>query len=120
MTEGNHEKNPNQFGQKRDLNSELSKYEFSVFYFDRRCSLFIQELYHRCTSQSAGAGINLHLQPLQRCYFENSESSASACVMRRHYSIMYTEKLHAINGLLAVGREGMGGSPGDVSENPVT
>ena len=49
---------------------------------------------------------SLHLQPLQRCYCENSGSSASACVMRRHYSITYTQSLHTINGLLAVGRVG--------------
>ena len=29
---------------------------------------------------------SLRLQPLQRCYCENSGSLASACVMRRHYS----------------------------------
>ena len=49
---------------------------------------------------------NLKLQPLQRRYCENSESRASVCVMRRRYSITYTQSLHIINGLLAVGRVG--------------
>ena len=47
---------------------------------------------------------NFQNQPLQRCYCENSGSPASTCVMRHHYSIMYTRSLHAINGLLAMGR----------------
>ena len=41
MPEGNHENNTNQFGQKRNLNSELSEYDSSVMNFDRRCALFI-------------------------------------------------------------------------------
>ena len=49
---------------------------------------------------------SLHLQSLQRCHCENSGSPASAYVMRRHYSIMYTQSLHSTNGLLAVGRVG--------------
>ena len=49
---------------------------------------------------------SLHLQPLQRCYCGNSGSTASACVMRRHYPITYTQSLHAINGFIAVGRVG--------------
>ena len=49
---------------------------------------------------------SLHLKPLQRCYCGNSGSPTSACVMRRHYYITYTQSLHAINGLLAV--EGVG------------
>ena len=49
---------------------------------------------------------NVHFQPLQRCYCENSGSPARACVMRCRYSITYTQSLHAINGLLAVGRVG--------------
>ena len=51
------------------------------------------------TLQSAGAGIRAGIE-LQRCYCENSASPAS------HYCIMYTQSLHAINGLLAVGRAG--------------
>ena len=47
MTRGNHEKNPNQFSQHWDLNSELSEYESSVMNFDRRCALCIHKLYHR-------------------------------------------------------------------------
>ena len=41
MTEENHGKNPNQFGQYRDLNSELSEYESSVKNFDRCYALCI-------------------------------------------------------------------------------
>ena len=36
MTEGNHEMNPNQFDQYRDLNTELSEYESSVMNFDSK------------------------------------------------------------------------------------
>ena len=109
MTEGNYEKNFNQFGQHQDLNSELSQYVCGVMNFDGSWNK------------------SLHLQPLQRCYCENSGSPASACVMWRHYSITYTQSLHTVNGSLAVGRVRnllcgrlMGGSPGNVSENPVT
>ena len=49
---------------------------------------------------------SFHLQPLQLCYCEYSGSPASACVMRRHYWVMYTESLNAVNGLIAVGRVG--------------
>ena len=49
---------------------------------------------------------NLYLKPLQRCYCEDSESPASACAMRRHYYITYTQSLHAVNELIAVGRVG--------------
>ena len=57
---------------------------------------------------SVGGSLNksLHLQTLRRCYSENSGSPVSACVMRRHCSITYTQSLHAVNGLLAVGRAG--------------
>ena len=57
MTEGNHEKNPNEFGQHRDLNSELSEYESSVINFDRRYALCIQKFIKARTSRSAGVGI---------------------------------------------------------------
>ena len=30
---------------------------------------------------------SLHFQPLQRCYYENSGSPDSVCVMRRHYHV---------------------------------
>ena len=57
---------------------------------DLRCTRCIQKLYHRphftvgwCWNKS------LHLQPLQRCYFENSGSPASVSVIRRHYFIIY-------------------------------
>ena len=43
-TEGNHEKNPNQFGQYQDLNWELSDYESSVMNFDRDYALYVQKL----------------------------------------------------------------------------
>ena len=49
---------------------------------------------------------SLQLQPLQRCYCENSGSPASACVMRRHYCITYTQSLHAINDFQVVGLVG--------------
>ena len=70
--------------------------------FDRRC---IEKLgphftVYGCWNKS------LHLQPLQLCYCENSESSVNACVMRRHYSITYMQSLYAINGLIPVGRVG--------------
>ena len=65
MTEGNHKKNSNQFGQSRDLNLELSEYESSVMNFDQRCALCIQKLYHKHTSQSAGAGIKTYI--FNRC-----------------------------------------------------
>ena len=75
--------------------------------FDRRCALCIQTLYHRwqftvgeCWNKS------LELQPLQLCYCENSGSLASACVMRRHYSVTYMQSLHTINGSVAAGRVG--------------
>ena len=71
----------------------------------RRYALCIQKLYHRphftagrCSNKS------LHLQPLQRCFCENSRSPASTCVMRRHYSITYIQSFHSINGLIAVGQ----------------
>ena len=48
-------------------------------------ALCIQKLYHR-PDFTVGTYWNksLLLQPLQRCYNENSGSHASACVMRRH------------------------------------
>ena len=49
---------------------------------------------------------SVHFQTQQRCYCEHPGCSARAIVMRRHYSITYTQSLHAINGLLAVGRVG--------------
>ena len=59
------------------------------------------------TSQVGGSWKkSLHLQPLQWCYCENSGSPASACVMRRRYSITYKQSFHAIYGLLAAGRVG--------------
>ena len=46
--------------------------------FDRRYALCIQKLYHRPHFTVGGNWIkSLHLQPLQRCYCENSGSSRS-------------------------------------------
>ena len=59
------------------------------------------------TSQSAGTGTRTSI--FNRCNDATArtrESTTSACVMRHHYSIMYIHLLHAINGLLAVGRLG--------------
>ena len=73
--------------------------------FDRDYSLCIQKLYHKSSFAVNGSwNKSLHIQPLQRCYCKNSGSPTSACVMRHNYSITYTQSLHAINGLLAVGR----------------
>ena len=75
--------------------------------FNRRYALCIQKNYHRphftvgvCRNKS------LQYQPLRQCYCENWRSTVSACVMRRRYPITYTQSLHAINGLIAVGRVG--------------
>ena len=94
--------NPDQFGQNRDLNTELSEYEYSVMNFDHRYALYIRKLYHWRTSQSAGAGIRA--STYNRCNCENSGSPASAYVMGRHYFVTYTHSLHAINGLLKLER----------------
>ena len=57
--------------------------------------------YHNRASQSVSAGIRASVfQLLELCYCENSGSPAGACVLRRHYSITYTQSLHAINGLI--------------------
>ena len=70
-------------------------------------ALCIQKLYHRPQLTIGGSwNKNIQLILLQRCYCENSRSPTSACVMRRHYSNTYTQLLHLINGLLAVGRVG--------------
>ena len=75
--------------------------------FDRRYVLCIQKLYHRPHFTVGGCwNKSLHLQPLQRCYSQNSGSPASAFVMRHHYSITYTRSFHIINGLRAVGQVG--------------
>ena len=75
ITDGNHEKNHNQFGQHRDLNSELPEYEYNVMNFDRCYALFIQKLYHRSHFTVGGSwNKNLHFEPLQRCYCEKSGS----------------------------------------------
>ena len=75
--------------------------------FDRRYALCIQKIYHRPHFTVGGSwNKSLNLRPLQRCYCENSGSPASACVMRRHYSITYIQSVHAIIGLIAVGLVG--------------
>ena len=74
---------------------------------DRRYALCIQKIYHRPHFTVGGCwNKSLHHQPLKRCYCENSGSPASACAMRHHYFITYTQSLNAGNGLLAVGRVG--------------
>ena len=99
MTEGKHEKNPNQFGEHRNLNSDLSEYEFSVMNFDRRYAQYIQNFIIDRTSQSTGAGI--------RAYNFNRRNDGTlrirevplvhaACDV---IAITYTQSLHAINGL---------------------
>ena len=68
MTEGNHEKNPNQFGQHQDFNSGLLEYESSVMNVDRRYALHVQKLHHSPHFTVGGSWNKiLHLQPLQRC-----------------------------------------------------
>ena len=75
--------------------------------FHRLYALYIQKLYHRPHCRVGGSrNKSLHLQPLQQCYYKNLGSPASACVMRRHYSITYTQSLDAINCLIAEGRVG--------------
>ena len=73
MTEGNHEKNPNPFGQHRDLSWKLFEYESCVRNFIRRYVLCIQKLYYRPHFGSTVGGSwnnSLLLQPLQRWYRE--------------------------------------------------
>ena len=67
--------------------------------FGQLYALWIQ----KSLSQSAGAGMSLHLQPLQQRYCENLGSPASVCVMRHHYSVMYMQSLYTIDDLIAVG-----------------
>ena len=75
--------------------------------FDRRHVSWIQNLYH-WSHLTVGEcwNMSLHLQPLQRCYCGDSGSPASICVMWYHSSITCMQSLHAISGLLAVGRLG--------------
>ena len=78
MTEGNHEKNHNQFGQHRDLNSEISEFDSRVMNFYRRCAQSIQKRYKKSHFTVCGSwNKSLHLQPLQRCYCENSGSPSN-------------------------------------------
>ena len=49
---------------------------------------------------------NFHPQPLQPCHYENSGNSGRAGILRPHYSMTYTQLVHARTGLLAVGRVG--------------
>ena len=75
--------------------------------FDWHYALCIQKLYHRQHFIVRGGwNKSLGLQPLERCYCENSGSPASACILRRHYSITYTQSVNAVNGLLTIGRVG--------------
>ena len=62
--------------------------------FHRRYALYIQNLYHRPHFTVGGSwNKSPQLQPLQRCYCENSGNITSACVMRRQYFITYTQSL---------------------------
>ena len=69
MTEGDHEKNPNSFGQHRNLNSEFFEYGYYVMNFDRRNALCIQNFITDRIWKSAK--LEKEPQPLQRCYCEN-------------------------------------------------
>ena len=91
------------------LHSRLRVYGFicnCIFYVSHLAyssALCIQMIYHRPHFTASGSwNKSLHIKPLQRCYYENSGSSASASVMRRHYSITYMQSLHEINYLLSV------------------
>ena len=60
--------------------------------FDRRYALCIQTLYHNRTSQSTGAGIRAFIFNLCNDAIVRTRGiPVSACVMRRHYSITYTQ-----------------------------
>ena len=73
--------------------------------FDHRYNLCIQKLYHSTHFTVGGSWHkSLHLQPLQRCYCDNSGSPTSVSVMRRHYSMTCMQSLQTIKYLLAVGR----------------
>ena len=64
-------------------------------------ALGIQSFITDCTSPSAGAGIKVSV--FNRSNHGNVrtwEVPLVACIMRRHYSIMYTQSLPAITGLL--------------------
>ena len=76
-------------------------------YFYRRYALCIQNLYHSPHFTVGGCwNKSLYLQPLQRCYSENSGSPAKAFIMWRDYSMTYMQSLREINGLTAVRRVG--------------
>ena len=89
MTEGNLKNNSNQLGQHQDLNSVLSEYESSVMNFNLRYALCFQNF----ITVGGSWNKNLHLQPLQRYYCENSGSSSSACVMRRGGGFFMLEEI---------------------------
>ena len=93
MTEGNHGKNPNQFGQHQDLNLELSELIGAML-----CAFknFITD--H--TSQSLGAGIRAFIFNQCNDATVRTQEVPLAC------DITYMQSLHAINGLPAVGRMG--------------
>ena len=86
------------FNKERGIYGKLLLAQLTIK-FDRRYALYIQILYHWLHFTVGGScNKSLHLQPLQRCYCENSGSPASACII--------TQSLHAINGLIAVGQMG--------------
>ena len=64
--------------------------------FNRRYALCIQKLYNWSHFTRGGSwNRSVHLQPMQRSYWEHSGSFASACAMPGHYSITYTRSLRA-------------------------
>ena len=107
MTEGSHGKNPNQFGQNRDFHSRLSEIQCSVMNFDQCLFCALKNFITDCISQSTGTGIRVSI--FNRCNdatVRTLGSPTSACVIRHHYSVTYTQSLHTINGLIAVRRVG--------------
>ena len=106
IIEGNHEKNPNQFGKNRDFNSGLAEHESNVMNFIGAMLCASKTLSQTALHSRWCWNKSIHLQPLQRCYCWNSGSPASTCVMRHHCFITHVQSLDAVNGLLAVGRLG--------------
>ena len=91
----------------QDVCSQVLPWSKTPPALDILCHLFFKKIYDRVHfTVDRSWNKSLHLQPRQQCYYENSRSRPSACVMRHHYPIMYIKSLHAINGLFALGRVG--------------
>ena len=100
--------------------------------FDRRCALSIQKLYYRPHVAIGGYWNKSHYhQPLQRCYCEILGCPASAGVFnllssRANLHLSYTPagrshcRLQNHHGYIKHYHRGIGGSPCDVGEVPVT